>query len=150
MLKKIGNSRAAFARRRLRRRVSKALALNNRGEARSDGLSLTHFQNRLEIEWRARQVHPWNRDLPPAVVAQLFAEQCFKDADAALIRLLAKLPQIDVIQFRMLDPSSDAPIIAGTVTRNESMKVRASSSGMRLKHLGVTYRLQNWRFEPLG
>ena len=49
----------------------------------------------------------------------------------------------------MLDPNSGALILSGTVTRSESMKVRAPSSGMRLKQLGVTYRLQNWRFEPL-
>ena len=73
-----------------------------------------------------------------------------KDADAALERLFATLPEIDVIEFKMLEPNSGASILSGTVTRSESMNVRAPSSGMRLKQLGVTYRLQNWRFEPLG
>jgi hypothetical protein len=150
MLRKMDDCRAAFARRRLQRRVIRALALNKRGEARSDGLSLSHFQNRLQIEWRAREVHPWDRDLPQARVARLFAEQCLKDADAALERLFATLPEIDVIEFKMLEPNSGASILSGTVTRSESMNVRAPSSGMRLKQLGVTYRLQNWRFEPLG
>ncbi len=150
MLKKMDDCRAAFARRRLHRRVIRALALNKRGEARSDGLSLSHFQNRLQIEWRAREIHPWDRDLPLARVTRLFAEQCLKDADAALNRLFATLPQIDVIEFKMLDPNSGASILSGTVTRSESMNVRAASSGMRLKQLGVRYRLQNWRFEPLG
>ena len=150
MLKKMENCRAAFARRRLHRRVIRALALNKRAEARSDGLSLSHFQNRLQIEWRAREIHPWDRDLPLARVTRLFAEQCLRDADAALKRLFATLPQIDVIEFKMLDPNSGASILSGTVTRSESMNVRAASSGMRLKQLGVRYRLQNWRFEPLG
>ncbi len=150
MLKKMDDCRAAFARRRLHRRVIRALALNKRGEARSDGLSLSHFQNRLQIEWRAREIHPWDRDLPLARVTRLFAEQCLRDADAALKRLFATLPQIDVIEFKMLDPNSGASILSGTVTRSESMNVRAASSGMRLKQLGVRYRLQNWRFEPLG
>jgi hypothetical protein len=150
MLKKMDNFRAAFVRRRLHRRVIRALALNKRGEARSDGLSLSHFQNRLQIEWRAREIHPWDRGLPSARITRLFAEQCLNDADAALERLFATLPQIDVIEFKMLDPNSGASILSGTVTRTESMNVRALSSGMRLKQLGVTYRLQNWRFEPLG
>jgi hypothetical protein len=150
VLKKMEKFRAAFTRRRLQRRVIRALALNKRGEARSDGLSLSHFENRLQIEWRARHVHPWDRDLPPARIARLFAEQCLEDADAALERLFATLPQIDVIEFKMLDPNSGASILSGTVTRTESMTIRAPSSGMRLKQLGVTYRLQNWRFEPLG
>jgi hypothetical protein len=150
MLKKMEKFRATHARRRIQRRVIRALALSKRREARSDGLSLSHFENRLQIEWRARQVHPWDRDLPPARVARLFAEQCLKDADAALEGLFATLPEIDVIEFKMLEPNSGASILSGTVKRTESMAIRAPSSGMRLKQLGVTYRLQNWRFEPLG
>jgi hypothetical protein len=144
------NCRAAYARRRLHRRVVKALALHKRGEVRSDGLLLSHFQNRLQIEWRGREVHPWDRDLPPAALARLFVEQCLKDADAAIRRLFATLTQIDVIEFKMLDPNSGAPILSGVITRSESISVTAPSSGMRLKQLGVTFRLQNWRFEPLG
>jgi hypothetical protein len=149
MLKKVEKFRAASTRRRFHRRVIRALALNKGREARSDGLSLNHFQNRLQIEWSARDVHPWDRDLPPPRVAQLFAEQCLKDADSAIQRLFAELPEIDVLDFTMLEFKSGARILCGAVTRNEAMIVRASSSGMRLKQLGVTYCLQNWRFEPL-
>jgi hypothetical protein len=137
-------------RRGFRRRVLKALALNTRGEVRRDGLPLNHFQNRLQIEWRARDVHPWDRNLPSARIARLFAEQCLEDANAALERLFATLLEIDVIEFTMLEPNSGARILSGAVTRSEAMSVKAPSSGMRLKQLGVTYRLQNWRFEPLG
>jgi hypothetical protein len=150
MRARIAKCRAEYARRRFRRHVLRALALNKRGEARSDGLLLNNFDNRLQIEWQAREVHPWDRDLPRSHLRQLFAEQCLRDADAALQRLFATLAEIDVIQFKMLDPDSGALILSGTVTRQESMNLRSQSSAMRLKQLGVTFRLQNWRFEPLG
>lgn len=75
----MGHLRSASVRVRIRRRVIKALALNQRGEARRDGLALNYFRDRLEIEWQARNIHPWDRDLPPARVARLFAEQCLDD-----------------------------------------------------------------------
>ena len=141
--------RSAFASRGFRRRVVKALALNQRGEARPDGLSLNHLQDRLQIEWRARQVHPWDRDLPAARTAQLFAEQCLDDTNAALERLFSWLLDIDVIEFKVTHPVSGDLILSGSVTRFEARTVRAHSSGMRLKQLGVSYRLRNWQFEPL-
>ena len=149
MLKEMEKLRAMSARRRPHRRVTGALALNKRGEVRSDGLSLIYFQNRLQIEWRARDVHPWDRDLPPARTARLFAEQCLTDADTAIQRLFAEFPEVDVIDFRVLDLKSQAGILCGAIRRTEAMSVRAPSAGMRLKQLGVRYRLQNWRFEPL-
>ncbi len=148
-LKKMEQLRSAFACRRLRRRVIKALALNQRGEVRPDGLSLNHFQGRLIIEWRAREVHPWDRDLPALRTAQLFAEQCLDDTNAALERLFSDLPEIDVIEFKVMHPISGAPILSGSVARFAARTVRAHSSAMRLKELGVVYRLQNWHFEPL-
>jgi hypothetical protein len=150
MLGKIDRLRATIAQRRLLRRVTKALALNKRGEARADGLSMTRAQNRLHLEWRARAIHPWDSDLPTSRAAQLFAEQCLRDADAAISRLFAQLPEMEVIEFKTLDPKSSVCILSGVVTRSESTNVKASSSGMRLKQLGVTYRLHNWRFEPLS
>jgi hypothetical protein len=149
MLKMVRGLRPISARRRLRRRIIKALALNKRGEVRKDGLSLNHFDNRIEIEWRARNVHPWDRDLPPAPAARFFAEQCLDDANAALERLFAILPEINVIEFRVIDPTSRALILSGCVTRKEAEAVRAESSGMKLKKLGVRYQLNNWRFEPI-
>jgi hypothetical protein len=149
MLKMVRGLRPISARRRLRRRIIKALALNRRGEVRKDGLSLNHFDNRIEIEWRARNVHPWDRDLAPAPAARLFAEQCLDDANAALERLFAILPEVNVIEFRVIDPTSLAQILSGSVTRKDAEAVRAMSSGMKLKEQGVRYRLNNWRFEPI-
>src|SRR5580658_2888209 len=153
MLKTIEQWRTQLEERHFRRRVRKALALHKRGGVWRDRLSLNHFQhhqNRLQTEWRAREVHSWDRDRPATHVAQLFAEQCLKDAEAALERLFARLSEIDVIDFTMRDPNSGAILLSGAVMRSEVMNLRAPSSGMRLKQLGVTYRLQNWRFEPLG
>lgn len=149
MLKKTVQFRSGSGRRRLYRRVMKALALNKRGEVRPDGLPLRHFQDRLEIEWCARQVHPWDRDLSAAQTAQLFAEQCLDDTNAALERLFSDLAEIDVIAFKVTHPVSGAPILSGSVARFEARAVRAHSSGMRLKQLGVVYHLQNVQFEPL-
>lgn len=143
----VANWRAHFAHRRLRRRVIKALALNMRGEVRPDGLSLNHLRNEIHVEWRAREIHPWDRDLSPIRIAQLFAEQCLDDANAALERLFSALPEIEVIEFKVIEPESSAPILTGSVTRREAFAVSAVSSGMRLKKLGVKY---NWHFEPLG
>jgi hypothetical protein len=56
--------RAAWRRRRLGRILGDALALHRRGEARSDGLSLVGFSMKLSVSWRARDIHPWDSDLP--------------------------------------------------------------------------------------
>jgi hypothetical protein len=150
MFKKMEKARAAASRKRFHRRVIRALALKKGRAARSDGLSLRHFQNRLQIEWRARHVHPWDQDLPPARVAQLFAEQCLDDTNAALEGLFANLREIDVIEFRVLDADSIALILSGSVSRADAKAANATSAGMKLKQLGVKYQLNSWRFEPLG
>jgi hypothetical protein len=138
-----------FARKRLRRQVMRALALNRRGEARGDTLSLNRLNNRLEIEWRAREVHPWDRDLPERRIAHLFAVQCLDDTSAALERLFSELAEIDITEFKVMHPVSNVLIVLGSVARLETRTVKANSTGMRLKQLGVTYRLRDWQFEPL-
>lgn len=42
--------------------IEYALALHARNEVRRDGLTLTKTSSQLVIEWRARDVHPWDRD----------------------------------------------------------------------------------------
>jgi hypothetical protein len=131
-------------------RITDALALNNRGEVRGDGLSLKHFHNRLEIEWQARDVHPWERDLPESRLTELFVEQCLDDTSAAIERLFCDLPEVEFIDFRVIDADSSAPIIYGSVGRSEAEALGQVSPGMKLKKLGATYRISNWRFEPLS
>ncbi len=133
---------------RCRRRVERALGLNLRGEVRRDGLKLTHFQNRLEIEWRARDVHPWDRDLPPERRMPLFVEQVLADTEAAVSRLFEKLPVVDVIDLRVLHPDSGTVIIEGTVFRSTLNRNRhLLSVKMRLLELGISYRLVGSRFQ---
>jgi hypothetical protein len=135
---------------RLRRKVIGALEVNRRAGVRNDGLSLKRMRNRLEVEWQARGVHPWDQGLPPEHEAQKFVEQCLEDVDAALSRLFATLPDTDEIELRVLDPTSAEPIVTGTVTRAEAAAASAGSIGMKLKSLGLVYRLANWQFESLG
>jgi len=142
---------ARFARWWFRRRIVKALALNKRRrEARADGLSLSQFRNRIQIEWRARDVHPWDRDLPQSRVTEMFAQRCLDNTGAALERLFGNLPEIEFIDFTVIDPKSSAPILRGSADRSEANMAKDASPGMKLKKLGAKYRLSNWRFEPLS
>src|SRR5260370_14403268 len=74
------------------RKVERALALNQRGEARSDGLEMTSAKTTLRIDWLAREIHPWDRHLPTEKAESLFSQQCLDDASATLTRLLAAIP----------------------------------------------------------
>src|SRR5579864_776789 len=68
--------------------IERALALHLRGEVRSDGLNPTSLATHLEIEWRARDIHPWDRGLlSPAQRAAAFVKQSLADTEAAIYRL---------------------------------------------------------------
>jgi hypothetical protein len=129
--------------------IKRALALNQRGEARSDGLKLKSVSNHLEIEWCARDIHPWDRHDPPERRAVLFVRQCLSDTDAAITRIFEVLPRVEVIAVRVLEPITEEVIIAGTVRRSELPPDTALSAGMRLWQRGIVYRSDGWRFEPL-
>lgn len=133
-----------------RHRVERALALQQRGEARPDGLVLEHLEGHLRIEWNARDVHPWDKDLATEEMARRFAEQCLDDTDSAINRLFENLPEVDVIEFRVIDPISACSILSGSVQRSASSESGATSAAMKLKDRGVRFRLVNWRFEPLA
>ena len=134
-----------------RRRIAHALALNRRGDARSDGLRPHAIRTRIEIEWRARDIHPWDRDSPPQEKAQLFVAQSLADTETVISELFEKLPQIDVIDLIVRHPVSDAPIMAGAVPRAAvtSEQRRSESIRMRLSELGVRYRLTDTHFEAI-
>jgi hypothetical protein len=126
-----------------RRKVKDALALNRRGEVRSDGLMLENVHHRLEIRWRARDIHPWDRDLPIYEQQTLFADQALADTEAAIVRLFDRLPQIDVIEIGVLEPTSETVIAEGTVHRSDliAARPRLLSVGMRLRELGMQYHI---------
>ena len=116
------------------RKIERALALHRRGEARSDGLQLTSAKTTLHIEWLARDVHPWDRGRSRDQTERLFSEQCLADANAAISRL-----------FR--DPAQ-APLLAGVVKRSDLYRSAGASIAMRLRSLGLKFRMHNMRLEP--
>ena len=102
--------------RRYRRNITRAMALQLRGEVRSDGLTPIRVTTRLDIEWHARDIHPWDRErLSPAQRAEAFVQQSISDTEAAICRLFEELPQVDVLKVRVLDRRSENAIISGSV-----------------------------------
>ena len=123
-----------------RRRIEQALGLERRGEVRKDGLQLGRMQHRLEIRWRARGIHPWDRHLSGDLRQARFIEQALCDTEAAIARLFEALPEVDMIDLCVTEPESDASILSGTVRRSDFQDVRPSLSvRMRLMDMGVTF-----------
>jgi hypothetical protein len=130
----------------------KALALKPRGGVANDKLVLSKVSGRLELEWHARDIHPWDRDLPACRQAELHFEQALRDADLAIQRVFRKLPEIERIEIRILDTHSTKVILAGTVTREDAVAAGISnSSKMRLMMMGVRLgRIVGAQLEPLS
>jgi hypothetical protein len=130
-------------------RVHRALALPQRGGVAKDILLLKELFVHLRVEWFARDVHPWDRDLSKERQAELFTQQCLEDVDAAIPRLFNELPEIDVVEIGVLDRESNAKIITGVVNRENARASADLSLAMRLNALGVNYRRSNLRLEPI-
>ena len=133
-----------FGRSRYRHRIDDALALYRRGEVRSDGLTVKDACVRLEITWHARDIHPWDRDLPAHQKQTQFAEQALDGTEAAVLRIFERRPEIDVIDLTVLQPKSQDVLATGTVHRFDlnTDRPHLPSVNMRLRHLGVTYRFK--------
>jgi hypothetical protein len=134
----------------IRRRVAHALALKPRGAVRDDVLAIKHLAVGLRVEWFARDTHPWDRDLPERRQAELFAQQCLEDVDAAIPRLFKGLPEIEVLEISVLERNSQSRIITGVVHRSDFAGCLDSSLGMRLKTIGLNYQCSGLRLEPIG
>jgi hypothetical protein len=130
------------------RKIERALALHRRGEARSDGLQLTSAKTTLHIEWLARDVHPWDRGRSRDQTERLFSEQCLADANAAISRLFAEVPVLDAIEVRVLRDPAQAPLLAGVVKRSDLYRPASASIAMRLRSLGIKFRMHNLLLEP--
>jgi hypothetical protein len=137
--------------RRYKRDIERALALHLRGEVRSDGLDPIKLTTQLQVEWRARDLHPWDRSLLSRTQrAAAFVEQSLADTEAAIFRVFEAMPQVDVIALRVLDRTSEIVIISGTVSRPDASAWDENLSiGMRLLYLGLTYHSAGSLFEPL-
>jgi hypothetical protein len=122
-------------------RIKQALALHLRGEARRDGLTVNNVSSRLEIRLRARDIHPWDRDLARYEREMMFAEQALADTEAVVHRLFENLPEVNVIEINVTEPESETLIAAGTVHRSDINAARRNllSVGMRLREIGVEY-----------
>ena len=136
---------------RFRRMVTKALAVGSRGFIANDVLLLSKLSTQVQVEWRTRDVHPWNRNVPPDQRAELFREQTLHDTDAAIRRFFQLLPDLDAIEIRVLEPHApNRLILAGAVARRDAMATRSlSSPGMRLKTMGIRFRTNGGHLEPL-
>jgi hypothetical protein len=126
---------------RYRSRIAHVLKQAGRGEVRCDGLRLQKLSGRLEIQWQARDVHPWDRDDPAEKRAPAFVQQALADTESVISKLFETLPEVDVIDLKVIEPGSAGTIIEGTVERSAwSEKQPLRSVKMRLKGLGVHYR----------
>lgn len=133
----LGTLKGDFERSALEARVEQALALRERGAIRNDRLSLVSFKNILQVEWIARSLHPWDRDLPPGEAERKVVLQCIEDASAAIAHLFDLVPAVDAIEVRVLDSQSRAPILAGRVERSDAESRVHLSPLMRLSALGL-------------
>jgi hypothetical protein len=131
------------------RKVERALSLNQRGEVRSDGLQLTSAKLTLRIDWLARQIHPWDRNLPAQQAERLLTQQCLDDADAAIARLFAEIPVLDTIELRVRRDISRPPILCGTIHRDSLRASDYPSTSMRLKAIGLSFRMNNLCLEEV-
>ena len=128
------------------RAVRSALALPPRGGIRNDVLILKSLRvsgRCLQLEWRARAIHPWDRDLPPSRQAELFSEQALQDTDAAIIRLFRMLPDIEEIKLQVVKPMAfGGVILTGVVHRETALAPEPPPSlKQRLITLGVRYKM---------
>lgn len=124
-------------------KIERALALHKRGEARSDGLRLLSAKTILSIEWLARSIHPWDRDLPAAQAERVFTQQCLHDTSAALTRLFDEIPVLEAIEVRVRRVPSRPPIVFGTVRRDCLKNIDCPSIGMKLRTIGLSFKMTN-------
>jgi len=129
--------------------LRQALTLPPRGGLRKDGLKLKRAVNRLELEWNARDIHPWDQDDPDDTKARNFLGQFLADAETAIDRIFKALPQIDQIHITVRDPASDQVIASGTLDRICPEMDRASSPRMRLLARGLICNLNAAYFDRL-
>jgi hypothetical protein len=131
------------ARSRLRwhHRITGALELEVRGAVAHDQLRVKRCATQLVIEWFARDVHPWDRDLAPEQQARRFVERAVIDTVAAIQQLFDGVPEIDCLHVRVWDRTPPCePVLAGTVSRAEFEECQEHRSPiMTLKSLGLVF-----------
>ncbi|MGO9058702.1 MAG: hypothetical protein ACLQU2_15130 [Candidatus Binataceae bacterium] len=129
------------------RKLDRAMALRRRGGIRADGLRVTAARTTLHIEWVAREIHPWDRDLTEDDAERRFTQQCLDDTDAAISRIFNEIPVLDTIEVCVRRGITGPPLLTGTVQRDSLRTSDHVSTGMRLRELGVRFRMNNLRLE---
>jgi hypothetical protein len=87
--------------------------------------------------------------------ANLFVEQSMEGTEAAIFRLFVfrlfeAFPQVDVIDIRVLGPTAESLMIAGTVCRADLDTSHSMPSvRMRLRRLGVSYHFAESLLSPV-
>jgi hypothetical protein len=117
--------------------------LARRGAVANDWLQLRQTSLTLKVEWQARDVHPWDGDLPADRRAELFTTTLMADTVVAIRQMFEGLAEVDVLQIRVLAPNEvEKTVLAGTVCRDDVDAAQACSSpAMRLKLLGLQFSL---------
>jgi hypothetical protein len=141
-----------WERRRFWRRLTRALKLRPRAGEWTVRRSLGKVSARLEIEWYAPDVHPWDGDLPAERKARLFAEESLTHTVDAIRRAFDRFPEVDTLGIRVLGPHKPhAALFAGTVSR-ENLKQCAPtlSPAMTLKLLDIQYRMVDGQLMPMS
>ena len=131
-----GTWRAEWERRRLRNRVTRALTMTPRGGVANDTSLLREMSLSLKVEWYARDLHPWDRDLPIERRAELFTAELMADTVVAIRQIFDRLTEIDAIQIRVLDPNEPhETVLAGTVSRDDLNATRGCPSPARRRRI---------------
>src|SRR5215831_10427610 len=119
--------------------VGKALNIGPIGRGGRQRLQICRITGQLDVEWRARDLDPWDRDLPLERRSDLFQTQTIMDTDNAVARLFSLVPEVDTITIQVRSPQSDgSTILAGTISRTSHAACRAvPSPRMRLKMMGI-------------
>ncbi len=141
----------AHKRRQMWRRLTRALGISGRAGGAGTSVSLASLSTHLDVEWYARDIHPWDRDLPIERKAVLFAKGSLAHTVTAIRRAFERFPEVESVQIRVLDPRKPHGLLfAGSVFRGDLASVPQNlSPAMTLKLLGIAYRLIDGVLEPL-
>ncbi len=131
-------------------RVKRVLALRSHRQGRDDGLELKSLRTTLQVEWIAREVHPWDRNRPPRSVQKLYTMQCLQDTHTAIEGLFKEISEVEALDIRVFSAPSQSLVIAGLVHREDLTHAIFDSPAMNLKTLGISFRMSSWRLEPLA
>jgi hypothetical protein len=135
----VSDWRRKRAQQQLQKRLMRALKLVPRGGGANDGLLLKNVVASLAIEWHARDVHPWDRDLSPERQSEQSNEILLNDTLAAIHHIFAYCPETDSLDVRVLTPRAPYDVLlTGNVLRTDLNNVLPYASlVMRLRMLGI-------------